>query len=182
MNRITLTKRITLCAMCIALCYVVPIAFHAIGLGSSLSPMHIPVLLCGMVCGPVYGFLCGLTGPVLSSVLSGMPPLLMLFRMIPELCVYGIVSGFAMKYIRSGKLSADVYISLIVAMIAGRIVGGIASAAFFTVTSGVYSLSLWATGYFLEGLPGIIAHLILVPFLVLILERTRLIPARYPKS
>lgn len=182
MATMTSSKRITLCAVCIALCYALPIAFHAIALGGVLSPMHIPVLLCGLVCGGASGFLCGILGPVLSSLLSGMPPVLMLVRMIPELCAYGLVGGMAMKRIRTGTAAADVYVSLILAMIAGRIVGGIASAIFFTVTSGVYSVGLWFASYFAESVPGIIAHLILVPVLVLSLQKARLIPNRYPKA
>ncbi len=65
MKEMSIAKRISLCAMCIALCYVLPIAFHAIGLGSALSPMHIPVLLCGLICGGWWGALCGIVGPVL---------------------------------------------------------------------------------------------------------------------
>ena len=85
MTNMSSAKRITLCAVCIALCYALPIAFHAVGLGGTLSPMHIPVLLCGLVCGGASGLICGIIGPVLSSLLSGMPPMLMLIRMIPEL-------------------------------------------------------------------------------------------------
>ena len=181
MARITSVKRITLCALFIALCYVLPIAFHAVGAGSILSPMHIPVLMCGLICGSGYGALCGIIGPVLSHLLGGMPPLPMLVRMVPELCVYGLVGGITMKYIRTGRAAADVYISLVITMIAGRIVGGIATAIFYTVTSGVYSIALWATSYFVEGLPGIVAHLILVPVLVLTLQKARLVPARYAK-
>lgn len=181
MARITSVKRTTLCALFIALCYVLPIAFHAVGAGSILSPMHIPVLMCGLICGSGYGALCGIIGPVLSHLLSGMPPLPMLVRMVPELCVYGLVGGITMKYIRTGRAAADVYISLVITMIAGRIVGGIATAIFYTVTSGVYSIALWATSYFVEGLPGIVAHLILVPVLVLTLQKARLVPARYAK-
>lgn len=175
-------KRISLCAMCVALCYVLPIAFHAIGLGSVLSPMHIPVLLCGLVCGGGYGLICGILGPVLSSLISSMPPMMMLLRMIPELCVYGLAGGLAMRFIRTGRAALDVYIALVIAMIAGRIVGGIASAIFYTVTSGVYSLALWATSYFVEALPGIAAHLILVPILVFTLSKAKLIPQRYSKG
>ncbi len=178
----TNSKRITLCAVCIALCYALPLAFHSVGLGSVLSPMHIPVLLCGLVCGGGSGLLCGLLGPILSSLLSGMPPVPMLMRMIPELCVYGLVSGIVMKRIRTGALTADVYVSLAVAMVAGRIVGGIATAIFFTVTSGVYSLPLWFASYFTESIPGIVAHLVLVPVLVLALHKARLIPRRYIKT
>ena len=176
------SKRITLCAVCIALCYALPMAFHSVGLGSILSPMHIPVLLCGLDCGGGPGLICGLLGPILSSLLSGMPPMPMLVRMLPELCVYGLVGGLVMKRIRIGTLTADVYVSLIAAMVAGRIVGGIATAIFFTVTSGVYSLGLWFASYFTESIPGIVAHLVLVPVLVLTLHKARLIPRRYTKT
>ena len=182
MTTMSSAKRVTLCAVCIALCYALPIAFHAVGLGGVLSPMHIPVLLCGLVCGGASGLICGIVGPVLSSLLSGMPPMLMLIRMIPELAVYGLVSGIAMKRVRTGSSPADVYISLILAMIAGRITGGIASAIFFTATSGVYSFGLWFASYFAESIPGIAAHLILVPVLVFSLQKARLIPARYVKT
>ncbi len=171
-------KRTSISAMCVALCYVLPIAFHAVGVGSILSPMHIPVLLCGLVCGPVAGLICGIIGPCLSSLLSGMPPLLMLVRMVPELCFYGLTAGLAMK-IRTGRTVTDVYVSLAAAMVAGRIAGGIASAVFYIVTTGVYSVSLWVMSYFVEAVPGIVAHLILVPLLYVTLERARVIPGRY---
>ena len=174
-------KRITITAVCIALCYVLPIAFHGIGLGSILSPMHIPVLLCGLVCGGGYGALCGILGPVLSSLLSGMPPMLMLIRMIPELAVYGLAGGLSMHFIRTGKATLDVYISLSLAMITGRIAGGIATAIFMAATSGVYSLSLWLASYFVEAVPGIVAHLILVPLLMLTLTKAKVLPSRYSK-
>ncbi len=179
MQEMSKMKRLTLAAICVAMCYVLPIAFHAFGAGSVLSPMHIPVLLCGLLCGGGYGALCGLLGPVLSSVLSGMPPITMLVRMVPELMAYGLTAGLCMGWIRTKKPLADVYISLAVAMVAGRIVGGIATAIFYSVTSGVYSIALWAASYFVEAVPGIVAHLILVPVLMLALWRARLIPARY---
>ena len=99
----TKIKKICICAICIALCYVLPIALHSFGLGSVLSPMHIPVLLCGLVCGSFYGVFCGIAGPVLSSILSGMPPATMLFTMIPELVVYGLITGLMMKWVRTGN-------------------------------------------------------------------------------
>lgn len=181
MSEMSNAKKISLCAMCTALCYVLPMVFHAVGLGSILSPMHIPVLLCGIVCGGWPGFWCGLIGPLISSLLSGMPPLVMLMRMVPELCAYGIAGGLLMKILHSGNLAVDVYISLTAAMIIGRIIGGIASAVFYTVTSGVYSLKLWAVSYFAESLPGILAHMIFVPLLVFTLEKAKVIPVRYPK-
>ena len=182
MMTMSASKRTTLCAVCIALCYVLPIAFHAVGLGSVLSPMHIPVLLCGLICGGGAGLICGLVGPVLSSLLSGMPPMMMLVRMIPELGVYGLVAGIVMKKLHTGSNAKDVYISLVAAMIVGRIVGGIATAVFFAVTSGVYSLGLWFTSYFIESVPAIAIHLVLVPILVFSLQKARLIPNRYGAS
>ena len=182
MMTMSTSKRTTLCAVCIALCYVLPIAFHSVGLGSVLSPMHIPVLLCGLICGGGAGMICGLVGPVLSSLLSGMPPMMMLVRMIPELCVYGLVAGIVMKKLHTGSNAKDVYISLVAAMIVGRIVGGIATTVFFAVTSGVYSLGLWFTSYFIESVPAIAIHLVLVPILVFSLQKARLIPNRYGAS
>ena len=175
-------RRVTLCAVCIALCYALPLAFHSVGLGGTLSPMHIPVLLCGLLCGSGSGLICGIAGPILSSLLSGMPPMTMLIRMLPELCVYGLAGGLAMKYIRTGSAVADTYICQIIAMILGRIAGGIATAVFFTVTSGVYSLGLWVTSYFVEAVPGIVTHLVLVPVLVLALQKAKLAPNRYKKT
>lgn len=174
-------KKTCICAICIALCYVLPIALHSLGLGSILSPMHIPVLLCGLVCGGFYGLFCGIAGPILSSVLSGMPPATMLVTMIPELMIYGLFTGLLMKWVRTGRLLCDVYISLVTAMVLGRIAGGIAKALFITVmaTGDAFSIGIWATSYFVGTLPGIAVHLIIVPLLVTILIKTRVLPSRY---
>lgn len=174
-------RSLTITAVCVALCYVLPLAFHGLPIASSLSPMHIPVLLCGLICGGGWGLLCGIAGPVLSSLLSGMPPFAMLIRMIPELAVYGLVAGLSMKFIRTGKTLVDVYISLAIAMILGRIAGGVATAIFFAVTTQVYSLTLWVTSYFVNAVPGIVAHLVLVPLLALTLIKARVLPNRYSK-
>lgn len=179
----TKIKKICICAICIALCYVLPIALHSFGLGSVLSPMHIPVLLCGLVCGSFYGVFCGIAGPVLSSILSGMPPATMLFTMIPELVVYGLITGLMMKWVRTGKLIADVYISQVTAMVLGRVVGGIAKALFIAImaTGDAFGIGIWATSYFVGTLPGIVVHLILLPALVVLLVKTKAIPSRYSK-
>jgi len=176
-------KKACICAICIALCYVLPIALHSLGLGSVLSPMHIPVLLCGLVCGGFYGLFCGIAGPVLSSVLSGMPPAAMLVTMIPELMIYGLFTGLMMKWVRTGKLLPDVYLSLVAAMVLGRIVGGIAKALFIAVmaTGDAFSIGIWATSYFVGTLPGIVVHLVLIPLLVTVLMKTKVIPTRYTK-
>jgi len=181
MEKMSSVKKICLCAICIALCYVLPIAFHSLGLGKVFSPMHIPVLLCGLICGGFYGTFCGIAGPVLSCLLSGMPTTTGLITMVPELVVYGLVSGILMKRIRTGKLYPDLYVALIPAMLLGRIVGGIAKALFVALfaTGEVFNLAVWASGYFVVTFPGIIAHLLVLPVLVIALMKAKIIPNRY---
>ncbi len=177
-------KRICICAICIALCYVLPLALHPFGLGQTLSPMHLPVLLCGLICGWGYGALCGAIGPILSSILSGMPPASALITMIPELCVYGLVSGILIKVIRTRHTYLDLYASMLPAMFLGRVVGGLAKFLFYLsgVSTDSITLSAWASAYFVATLPGILVQLALIPTLVFVLMKARLIPERYPKE
>ena len=170
-------KRMTLTALCIALCVVVPMAFHVIpNAGQVMLPMHIPVLLCGLVCGWQYGLLCGILGPLVSSVLTGMPPAAMLPGMMVECGMYGCVGGLMMEYIHTGSLYADLYISLPVAMLMGRVISGIVKA--LILTPGL-SFTAWATASFVTALPGISIQLILLPTLIVALTRAGLIPGRY---
>ena len=178
----TSAKKICIAAACVALCCVLPGMFHSVGLGTAFSPLHIPVLLCGTVCGPLMGILCGIIGPVLSSAVTGMPGAQMLVSMVPELAVYGLVTGAVMKLVRTGNLQADLYLSLGTAMIAGRVVGGIAKALFYMGSGEAFTLAIWASSYFVSTLPGILCHLLLIPLLVLTLERAKVIPARYSKT
>lgn len=173
-------KKLVFAAACAALCLVLPMAFHAIpNAGQVILPMHIPVLLCGLVCGWPYGGVCGLIGPLLSSLLTGMPPAAMLPSMMVECCVYGFASGLMMKYVRTGKPMADLYISLVAAMIAGRVVAGFAKALIFT--PGVAPFA-WVTTSLITGIPGIVIQLVLMPLVVTALTKARLIPNRYPKG
>lgn len=177
-----MSKIKTLCitALCAALCVVLPFAFHTIpDAGSVFSPMHIPVLLCGLVCGPLWGLACGLVGPALSSLITNMPPVAYLPPMLVELAVYGLVTGLVMHLVRTGKLYPDLYVSLVTAMLMGRVIAGLAKALIFA--RGNITIAAWATSYFVTGIPGIIIHLVLVPALVLALMKTGLIPKRYKK-
>lgn len=178
--KMSTVKKSILTAVCIALCVVLPQAFHAIpNAGAVYLPMHIPVLLCGLICGAPYGLLCGLAGPVLSHLFTGMPPIGMLPSMLIECAVYGLIAGIMMA-VKTRKLYADLYLSLITAMLAGRIVSGIAKALIFS--AGEYSMTLWVTGSFVTSLPGIIIQLALIPTIVFALMKARLIPERYPKD
>lgn len=173
-------KSMTLSAVCAALCVVLPIAFHSIpDAGSVFLPMHIPVLICGMICGWPYGLLCGLMGPLLSSVLTGMPPVAFLPSMMVECGVYGLVSGLVLKYVRTKSTYADLYIALVAAMLAGRVVSGIAKALIFTPGM---ALSAWITASFVTALPGIVIQLVFLPSVVLTLMKARIIPVRYTKG
>lgn len=103
----TKSKKLTVTALCAALCVVLPMAFHAIPEGGSLfSPMHIPVLLCGLCCGPLWGLCCGIIGPLLSSAITGMPMAAYLPPMLVELAVYGLCCGLGMRLIRTKSLYA----------------------------------------------------------------------------
>ena len=173
-------KRLTVTALCIALCVVLPMAFHVIpNAGAVMLPMHIPVLLCGLICGWQYGLLCGVLGPLVSSLVTGMPPAAILPGMMVECGMYGCVGGLLMARIHTGSLYADLYIALPIAMLAGRVISGIVKA--LILTPGL-SFTAWATASFVTALPGISIQLILLPTLVVALTRAGLVPARYQRS
>ena len=100
--------------------------------------------------------------------------------MMVECAVYGFISGLLMQRIRSGKLSLDLYISLLSAMLSGRILSGAVKALLFA--RGSITLASWAAGSFVTGLPGIVIQLLLLPAIVLALSKARLIPPRYPRE
>ena len=173
------TKRIVLSAVCTALCVVLPMAFHSFpGGGNVFLPMHIPVLLCGLICGWPFGFVCGLLGPFISSF-TGMPPAAVLPSMMVECGTYGLVTGLMMKFVRTKHAVADLYISMITAMVLGRVVAGLAKAWIFTPGTAPFA---WVTTSLITGIPGIGIQLVVMPAVVLALTRAKLIPNRYPKG
>ncbi len=175
--KMSYTKKIVICASCIALCVVLPMAFHTIpNAGQVILPMHIPVLLCGLMCPWPYGFACGLLGPLLSSLITGMPPAAMLPSMMVECAVYGAVSGIMMRFVRTKSSWADLYISMVTAMLAGRVVAGLAKALIFTPGTPPFA---WVTTSLITGIPGIVIQLVLLPILITALTRAKLLPKRY---
>lgn len=164
------TKNLVVTACCMALCIVLPMAFHAIGSGAVFLPMHIPVLLCGLLCGWQYGAACGLAGPLLSSLLTGMPKAFpTLPAMMLELCAYGVLTGLFYK-----KHRWNLYLSLIGAMLGGRLVAGVANAVFLGAAGKPYGFSAFLTASFVTALPGILIQLAAVPLLVAALQRAGL--------
>ena len=167
-------KKLVTSGMCVALAIVLPMAFHMIpdaGKGFTL-PMHIPVLLCGLLCGPVYGLGCGILAPLLSHLFTGMPPTAMLLSMLCELAAYGMLSGILIRVIRTKWNLLNLYTALIGAMICGRIINGVLNALIFN--AGKYSMEMWLTASFLQAIPGIVIQLALIPLLVLALQKARL--------
>lgn len=170
-------KKLIYTAICAALCVVLPMAFHMFPNGGQIFlPMHIPVLLCALVCGWGYGGVCGLLGPLLSSLLTSMPASAALPGMMTECCVYGLVAGLMMGLVRTGNHTADLYISLPVAMLAGRAIAGFVKAWILAPGTPVFA---WVSTSLVTGLPGIVLQLALIPLLILALTRAKLLPHRY---
>ncbi len=173
----TKTKKLILSGLLTAFGVILPVLLHGIpNAGQVFLPMHLPVLLCGLVCGWHYGAACGILVPVLSHLITQMPPAAILPSMVCELAVYGLTAGLFFALIHTKSLAADLYLSLIGAMLAGRVVFGVLNALIFR--AGEYSLAVWATASFVTAVPGIIIQLIAVPALVLVLYKTRLIAPR----
>ena len=169
-NNLTV-RRMVSAALCLALCMVLPFLTGQIPqIGSALSPMHIPVLLSGFLCGPWWAMAVGAAAPLLRFVLFGMPPIFPTgVAMCFELAAYGLVSG--LLYARLPKKTANIYVSLLVAMVAGRVVWGIARVALSGVAGQPFTWAAFLAGAFVNAVPGIILHILLVPVIVLALRR-----------
>ncbi len=157
------TNRIVLSGMLAAVGVLLPfITGHAFGVpGTILLPMHIPVFLMGLLCGPMYGAIGGLMIPVMSSLITGMPSV---FPMLPimagELFTYGMISGLLYK-----KFKFSIYPSLILSMVCGRVVYGLIFTALLYMSGGKL-MALSVTGALLQGFPGILVQLVLLPAIV----------------
>ena len=170
-------KPLVFAAVCLAIGLILPTVFHTLAIpGTIFLPMHIPVLLCGLICGWQYGLVCGLLGPLLSSLLTQMPPMAILPSMMAELAVYGAVTGLMMYAFKYKTTYLSLYTSLAVALISGRVVSGILKALIFS--AGNYSFSVWVTASFVTCLPGLAIQLAIIPTLVKVLAKAKLLPRR----
>ena len=171
-------RRLTYAALYLAIALVLPFITGQIPeIGKRLSPMHIPLLLCGFMCGWPYGLAVGFIAPLLSSALNGMPGLFPdAVVMAFELAAYGALSGLLYRLLPKKKWS--IYAALIGAMLAGRIVYGIVY--LFLTGLGLVKINdallafVWVRA-FAKPFAGIILQIALVPLLVMVLERARLI-------
>ena len=168
--------RLTVSALCLALALVLPFLTGQIKeIGSMLCPMHLPVLLCGFVCGWPWGLATGFLAPLLRSILFGRPLLFDAVAMAFELAAYGAAAGFL--YRRSPKQKKDIYTSLIAAMVIGRLVWGAVRFLMLGLKGSTFPLSAFWAGAVGNAIPGIILQLILIPLLVMALEKAKLIPS-----
>lgn len=165
--------KMILAALFLAIAYVLPFFTGQIPeIGSMLLPMHIPVLLCGFICGGPWGLLVGFIAPLLRSFILGMPPLFpTAICMAFELAAYGLVAGMMHKILPKKK--AYIYCSLIVSMIVGRIVWGIVMLTVMGISGGVFTFAAFIAGAITNAIPGIIVQIILIPVLVMVLDRQK---------
>lgn len=170
-----LVLNISLSGMFLALAYVMPFLTGQIPeIGSMLCPMHIPVLLCGFVCGAPYGFVVGAIAPILRSLTLGMPQLFpRATAMAFELAIYGLMAGILYNALPKKKI--NIYASLIGAMIVGRIVWGFTMFCIMGFDFSKFGLAAFWTGAVVNAIPGIIIQIVLIPIVVILLEKAKLI-------
>lgn len=176
-------KNTVLAAMFLALGLVLPFLTGQIPrIGSMLLPMHIPVFLCGLICGWQHGAAVGLITPLLRSFIFGMPPLYpTAVAMAAELLTYGLVVG--LMYSKSRwQCVISLYRSLLVAMIAGRAVWGITEIIILGIGGEAFTWEAFMAGAFLNAIPGIIIQLILIPAIMVALNRTGLVRFHHAKQ
>lgn len=238
-------KNLTLSAMFIALGLVLPLITGEIQqIGNMLLPMHIPVLLCGFICGWAWGGLVGAVLPPLRFLIFGMPPIYpTAVAMAFELCAYGVFTGLIyaefkkrgtarsgrLTPVNSEKIGAEniansgaedvtncgmenaingsassvngaenesdtinndaenkktakkpanivaIYVSLISAMLIGRVVWGVVTWILYGAEGEAFTFSMFLSSAFLEAVPGIILQLILIPAIMVALQKSKLI-------
>ncbi len=158
--------KLILTAMFLCLAMILPFLTGQIPqIGNMLCPMHLPILLCGFLCGPLYGFAIGFIAPILRFFIFGMPQLFPTgISMCFELAAYGFVSGILYKY-------KNVYISLIGAMIIGRIVWGTVRIIIYSLGKSEFGWAIFVSSAFTTAIPGIILQILLIPVLVNIIEK-----------
>ena len=171
----TTTKNLALSAMFLALGLALPFLTGQLPqMGSMFLPLHLPVLICGMICGWKYGAAVGLVLPLLRSVLFGMPPVFpTAVAMTFELAAYGAFAG--LFYNKLYKTTVNLYVSLAAAMLLGRAVWGIVSFALYSLfLTDAFTLQMFLAGAFLNAWPGIAVQIVVIPLLMIALKRLKL--------
>ncbi len=174
--------RLVLSAMFLGLGLVLPFLTGQIRqIGNMLLPMHIPVMLCGLICGCPYGLAVGFVMPLMRSALFGMPVMYPnAAAMAFELAAYGFIIGFLFSHAR-WQCIKSLYRCLISAMLGGRLVWGVAQCFLLGLGANGFGLQAFWAGAFLNAIPGIVLQLILIPAIMLALDKTHLVPMKEHK-
>lgn len=169
------TKKIVLSAMFIAIGIVLPFFTGQIQyIGNMLLPMHIPVFLCGLICSWQYGAAVGFILPLLRSLLFSMPPLYPnAIAMAIELATYGLVTGFLFACFKRKNLRA-VYLSIVPAMLAGRLMWGLTQTALLGFGGKSFTFAAFLAGGFANAVPGIVLQLVLLPSVMLLIRKAHI--------
>ena len=156
------TKKMILASFFIAAGLILPMIFHSINLsGSIFSPMHLPVMIGGFLLGPAYGAAIGVITPLLSSLLTGMPPLMPVMPMMAlELLGYGFMTGLLFSKTKK------IYTSLIVSIVFGRLCSMLAAFILSITVAPQISPIPYVLSGVVNGFPAIIIQLVLIPILV----------------
>lgn len=168
-----LIQKMCLSAMFISLAFVLPFFTMQINeIGDMLCPMHIPVILCGFICGGPWGLVVGIISPILRSLVMTMPVMFpTAIGMAFELGTYGLVAGLLHKALPKKK--PYIYVSLISAMVIGRIVWGVARIVMFGFDFSKFGWAAFWSGAVINAIPGIIVQIILIPLIVMAIEKTK---------
>lgn len=142
-------------------------------IGNMLCPMHIPVLLCGMLFGPFYGAAVGLITPLLRSLMFSAPVMYPgAVSMAFELLAYGAIAGLMIRLLP--RNIPCIYVSLLTAMVGGRVVWA-AVRMLLTVFGGVpFTFAVFIAEGFVNAVPGLILQIAVIPPIVLALKRADL--------
>ncbi len=172
----TSLKKLVLSAMFLAIGLVLPFFIGQIpAIGKMLLPMHIPVLLCGLICGWQWGLGVGFVLPLLRSLLFSFPAMYPnAIGMAFELAMYGLVIGYLYAHSKWQCVKA-LYKCLIPAMIAGRLVWGAVMIVLMGLGGSAFTWQLFIGGAVLNALPGIVLQLVLIPAVMVLLDRTKLV-------
>ena len=168
--------RLVLSALLLAVGIVLPFFTGQIPeIGKMLLPMHLPVFLCGLICGAQYGAVVGFVLPLMRSLMFSAPVLFpSAVGMAFELSVYGFLIGFIFMLFKKRTL-IELYAALILSMLGGRAVWGVVMWALMLAGGSGFTFSAFLAGAFVNAVPGMILQLILVPAIMLLLDRTHLV-------
>lgn len=171
----SLVRDLTSAAVLLALCVLLPYAFHGIQrAGVIFSPIHIPVFLGGFLLGPLWGGAIGLLGPLLCSIITGMPPMYpTMVNMMIECLAYGLLSGLIFRLFKSKWMLLDIYVGLVPSMLVGRCVGGLMNLITLIGSDSPYTGQAFLNSYFVLAWPGILIQLTVIPFLLFSLYKAR---------